>query len=151
MGLRNLVFPSLIDIGMIASFLIMSIAFKKGFPKKQQAPHILLGLIILILIIPVGVIVIASISTSTRVTLLYFFACGSLIVIGLNQSLKAYPEIFIGTLLFAFTFMIYPLREMLFLENPVLPVIGTFVSAGFLLIVIGWLYISEPVNTSDNI
>lgn len=151
MGLRIMVFPSLIDIGMIASFLIMSIAFQKGLPKKQQAPHILLGLLILFLIIPVGVIIIAGFSASSLVTLLYFFACGSLIIIGLNHSLKAYPEILIGTVLFAFTFMIYPLREMFFLENPVLPVIGTFVSAAFSLISIGWLSIGEPTNTSDNI
>ena len=151
MGLRNMVFPSLIDIGMIVSFLIMSIAFQKGLPKKQLAPHILLGLLVLFLIIPVIIIIIAGISASSLVTLLYFFACGSLIIIGLNHSLKAYPKIFIGTLLFAFTFMIYPLREMFFLENPVLPVIGTFVSAGFSLIAIGWLSISESANTPENL
>jgi hypothetical protein len=151
MGLRNMVFPSLIDIGMIASFLIMSIAFQKGLPKKQLAPHILLGLLVLFLIIPVGIIIIAGISASSLVTLLYFFACGSLIIIGLNHTLIAYPKILIGTLLFAFTFMIYPLREMFFLENPVFAVIGTFVSAGFSLIAIGWLSISEPANASENI
>jgi len=151
MGLRNMVFPSLIDIGMIASFLIMSIAFQKGLPKKQLAPHILLGLLVIFLIIPIGIIIIAGISASSLVTLLYFSACGSLIVIGLNHSLIAYPKILIGTLLFAFTFMIYPLREMFFLENPVLPVIGTFVSAGFSLIAIGWLSIGEPANASENI
>lgn len=150
MGLRNMVFPSLIDIGMIASFLIMSIAFQKGLPKKQLAPHILPGLLVLFLIIPIGIIIISGISASSLVTLLYFFACGFLIVIGLAHSLYAYPKILIGTLLFVFTFMIYPLREMFFLENPLLPVIGTFVSAGFSLIAIGWLSISEPAKISEN-
>ncbi|MFA4849723.1 MAG: hypothetical protein WC626_08350 [Methanoregula sp.] len=147
MGQRNMVFPSLIDIGMIASILIMSVAFQKGLPKKQIAPHILLGLLVICLIIPLEVIVINGISASTLITLLYFFACGSMIVIGLNHSLLAYPKILIGTLLFALTFMIYPLRELFFISNPVLPVIGTFVSAGFSLMVIGWLSIFESTKT----
>ena len=147
MGQRNMVFPSLIDIGMIASILIMSIAFQKGLPKKQIAPHILLGLLIICLIIPLGIIVIAGISASTLITLLYFFACGSMIIIGLNHSLLAYPKILIGTLLFAITFMTYPLREIFFVDNPVLPVIGTFVSAGFSVIAIGWLSIGESTKT----
>lgn len=149
MGQRNMVFPSLIDIGMIASILIMSIAFQKGLPKKQIAPHILLGLLVICLIIPIGVIVITGISASTLITLLYFFACGSMIVIGLNHSLIAHLKILIGTLLFALTFMIYPLREMFFIDNPVLPVIGTFVSAGFSLMVIGWLSICVPEKKGD--
>ncbi len=91
MGQRSLVFPSLIDIGMIASFLVMSIAFQKGLPKKQVAPHILLGLLIVCLLIPVGVIITTGISLASLVTLLYFFACGSFIIIGLNHSLTAYP------------------------------------------------------------
>jgi hypothetical protein len=128
----------------------MSVAFQKGLPKKQIAPHILLGILVICLIIPAGVIVLTGISASTLVTLLYFFACGSFIVIGLNHSLMAHPEMLIGALLFAFAFMIYPLREMFFVENPLLPVIGTFVSAGFSLMVIGWLSTSIPAKTVKN-
>ncbi len=137
MGLRNEVFPSLIDMGMIASLFVLSMAFQKGFPRKQIAPHILLGILILSLVIPAGVLVTTGFSAAALVTLLYFFACGSLVIIGLNHSLREHPKILVGTLLFALTFMIYPLREMFLIENPVLPVIGTFVAAGFSLIVIG--------------
>jgi len=135
MGLRNGVFPSLIDMGMIASFFVLSIAIQKGFPKKQIAPHILLGILILALIIPVAVLVTRGISAPALVTLLYFVACGSLIITGLNHSLMNYKKILLGALLFALTFMIYPLREMFFIADPVLPVIGTFVSAGFSLMI----------------
>jgi len=148
LGMRNEVFPSLIDMGMIASILLMSIAFQKGLPKKQVAPHILLGILAVSLLVPAGVIVLAGASASSLVTFLYFFACGSLVVIGLNHSLKEHPKILIGTLLFALTFMIYPLREMFFIANPVLPVIGTFVSAGFALIVLGLLPFVEQAQAA---
>ncbi|PKL58873.1 MAG: hypothetical protein CVV34_00665, partial [Methanomicrobiales archaeon HGW-Methanomicrobiales-5] len=87
-------------------------------------------------------------SAPALVTLLYFFACSSLIITGLNHSLREYPKILAGLLLFAITFMIYPLREMFFVANPVLPVIGTFVAAGFSLIVIGLFSESIPVKTA---
>jgi len=146
MGLRNEVFPSLIDMGMIASIMILSMAIQKGFPRKQIAPHILLGILILSLVIPVGVLVTTGISAAGLVTLLYFFACGSLVITGLNHSLREHPKILVGTLLFVLTFMIYPLREMFLIANPVLPVIGTFVAAGFSLIVIGLLSINAPAK-----
>lgn len=78
MGLRNEVFPSLIDMGMIASLFVLSMAFQKGFPRKQIAPHILLGILILSLVIPAGVLVTTGFSAAALVTLLYFFACGVL-------------------------------------------------------------------------
>ncbi len=142
MGLRNEVFPSLIDMGMIASIFILFVAIQKGFPKKQVAPHILLGILIATLVIPVYVLATAGFSAAALVTFLYFFACGSLVITGLNHSLMSYQKILIGICLFALTFMIYPLREMFFATSPVLLVIGTFVSAGLSLMVIGWLSIS---------
>lgn len=148
MGLRNEVFPSLIDMGMIASIFVLSLAIQKGFPKKQIAPHILLGILILSLVIPVDVLVTSGISAPTLVTLLYFFACGSLIITGLNHSLMNHPKVLAGVLLFALTFFIYPLREVFFITNPVLPVIGTFVAAGFSLIVIGLLSITPGAATA---
>jgi hypothetical protein len=148
MGLRNAVFPSLIDMGMIASIFVLSIALQKGFPRKQVAPHILLGILLIALAIPFIVLATSGISAPALVTLLYFLACGSLIITGLNHSLMEYPKILCGTLLFALSFMIYPLREMFLITNPVLPVIGTFVAAGFSLIVIGIFSISRPAKTA---
>ena len=43
--------------------------------------------------------------------------------------------------------MVYPLREMFFITNPVLNVIGVMVFAGFSLIVIGTLAGMEPANS----
>lgn len=148
MGLRNEVFPSLIDMGMIASIFVLSLAFRKGFPKKQIAQHILLAILIASLVIPLYVLVTMGISAPALVTLLYFFACGSLVITGLNHSLGEYPMVLAGTVLFSLTFMIYPLREMFFITSPVLLVIGTFVSAGFSLIVIGLLSIRPGAKSS---
>jgi hypothetical protein len=148
MGLRNEVFPSLIDMGMIASIFVLSIAIQNGFPRKQVAPHILLGILVISLVIPLGVLVTHGISAPSLVTLLYFLACGSLVITGLNHSLREYPAILAGMLLFALTFMIYPLREIFFIANPVLPVIGTFVAAGFSLIVIGLFSAGTPAKTA---
>jgi hypothetical protein len=148
MGLRNEVFPSLIDMGMIASIFVLSVAIQKGFPRKQIAPHILLVILVISLVIPLGVLVTNGFSAPALVTLLYFLACGSLVITGLNHSLREYPKILAGTFLFAITFMIYPLREMFLIANPVLPVIGTFVAAGFSLIVIGLFSENTPVKTA---
>jgi hypothetical protein len=138
-GMRSLVFPSIIDLGMIASFLVLAIAFRTGFPGVQVSPHIRSGILGVCIIIPAAVIVMAGLSAATIVTFAYFLACGAFLTIGLQHSLAKNPKLLIGSLLFAVTFMIYPLREMFFADNPVLPVIGTFVTAGFSLMVIGWL------------
>lgn len=42
-GQRALVFPSLIDLGMIASFLLLAVAFRKGFPKTMVPRQLLSG------------------------------------------------------------------------------------------------------------
>jgi hypothetical protein len=138
LGLRNAVFPSLIDGGMIASLFLLAYAFHTGLPEKPIGPFVTPAIFIICLLIPAGVIALTGISASSLVTLLYFIASGSLIVTGLNHTRK-YQKVLAGAFLFALTFMIYPLREMFFVTNPVLPVIGTFVPAGFALIVIGLL------------
>jgi hypothetical protein len=76
--------------------------------------------------------------------MLYFFACSSLLIIGFNHSLLNHPLILAGTLLFAIAFMIYPIRETFFLANPYMNVIGTLVTAGFCLIVIGFMRENKP-------
>jgi hypothetical protein len=138
-GLRALVFPSIIDLGMIASFLVLAIAFRNGFPKAEVSQQLISGILAFCLIIPAAVMVTAGLNTATIVTFAYFFACGAFLIIGLKHSLAKNRYLLIGSVLFAIAFMIYPLREMFFADNPVLPVIGTFVTAGFALMVIGWL------------
>jgi len=137
MGLRAEVFPSLIDMGIIASILALMAAYQNGLPKRPCAPHYLFGLLILSLVIPAGIILMKGFTVPTLVTFLYFFACGSLIITALCRGIYAQPCLFAGTVLFAVAFMIYPVREMFFPTNPLLSVIGTFVSAGLALIVLG--------------
>jgi hypothetical protein len=138
-GQRNGVFPSLIDIGMIAAIFLLALAFRQGLPQQPIAKPVLIGIAAIALLIPLGVIALAGISLSSLATLLYFIACGTLVVSGLVHAPKDDRYIPAGAILFALTFMIYPLREMFFITNPALSVIGTFVSAGIALITIGLL------------
>jgi hypothetical protein len=82
------------------------------------APYILPGILVLFLIIPAGVIITAGISVSSLGTLLYFFACGTLVVIGLNHLFMEYKIVLAGTLLFALMFVIYPPAGDVLYHNP---------------------------------
>ena len=139
LGQRAMVFPSLIDIGMIASFLVLAIAFRKGLPETPVPSTVLYGILAFCLIIPGIMTAVAGVSASTVITFAYFVACGAFLMTGLRHSLAANPGLLAGSVLFAASFMIYPVREMFFVENTVLPVIGPFVAAGFSLMVTGWL------------
>ncbi len=138
-GRRSEVYPGLIDMGIIASILILGIAYQHAFSRRQVSPRVLLGILAVMLITPVAIIATSGVTSQTLVTLLYFFGCASLIVTGLNHSLQSHPFILAGTLLFALAFMIYPIRETFFLTSSFLNIIGTFVIAGFSLIVLGFI------------
>jgi hypothetical protein len=139
LGRRAEVYPGLIDMGIIASILILGIAYQHAFPRRQMPPRILLGILATILLIPVAIIAVNGVTSQTLVTLLYFFGCASLIVTGLNHSLQRYPLVLAGTLLFAIAFMIYPIRETFFLTSTFLNILGIFVVLGFSMIVIGFI------------
>lgn len=139
MGLRALVFPSLIDGGMIASFILLAVAFRKGFPEQDISPYIPAGIIGASLIVPAAVIVTAGAGLPALFTLLYFLACGIFLAAGVRYPGIRNAGLLSGSLLFALAFMVYPLREMFFAQVPFLNIIGTMVSAGFALIVTGWL------------
>lgn len=147
MGLRNAVFPSLIDIGIIASIFVLAIALWKGIPARKIGLSALSGVLVIVLVIPLGVIAVQGPGMPSLVALLYFISCGCLVIAALNRSPRACPHLFAGSLLFALAFMVYPLREMFFITNPVLNVIGVMVFAGFSLIVIGTLAGMEPANS----
>lgn len=139
LGRRSEVFPGLINMGMIAAILILGVAVQMSFSRRQVQPLALFGILALLLVIPVIIILTRGINSATLITPLYFFGCASLIVTGLNHSLRDYPLIFAGVLLFAIAFMVYPIRETFFLTNSFLNIIGTLVIAGFALIVIGYI------------
>jgi|WetSurMetagenome_2_1015567.scaffolds.fasta_scaffold21316_4 hypothetical protein len=147
LGQRNILFPSMIDLGMIASIVILTAAFWIGFSKKTS-PNIPLLVIVLSLLIPLWIIITQGAGAASLVTLLYFCACGSLVAVGLFRSIQDSPLVLAGILLFALAFMIYPLREQFFTTMPVLNAIGTFVSAGFALIVLGVLPAGTPAGSS---
>ena len=143
LGLRALVFPSLIDLGMIASFFLLAVAFRKGFPEKDDTPILRKAVMAACIIMGFAIILIPGTTYPLEIpamtAMLYFFACG----IFLGECIR-YPGIrntalFTGSVLFALAFMIYPLREMFFVQIAFLNIIGTLVSAGFALIVLGWM------------
>jgi hypothetical protein len=138
MGLRALVFPSLIDLAMIASFILLAVAFQKGFPGQDVPPYLPAGIIAACLITAAAVVITAGANLPALVTLLYFLACGIFLAAGVRYPGIRNAGLFLGSLLFALAFMVYPLREMLFVHDAFLNIIGTMVSAGFALIVTGW-------------
>jgi len=138
-GRRNEVFPGMIDIGIIASIFLFTLAYQHAFPRKQVTGKILLGILAVTFLVPLAILITNGITLPSLITLFYFVACGSLLIIGLIHSISEYPFILAGTLLFAITFFIYPIRETFFLSYPFLNLIGVFVFAGFSLIVLGLL------------
>lgn len=138
-GAGAFTFPGLIDMGFVAAILLLSSAYSRIYPRKQVRGMILLSVLVLMLVVPLAILAMGGITDKALMILLYFFACGSLIITGLNHSLPEHPMALAGTLLFAIAFMIYPIRETFFAGNPYLSVIGAFVAAGFSLIVLGFL------------
>ncbi|MDD1702252.1 MAG: hypothetical protein LUQ31_04650 [Methanoregula sp.] len=138
------VFPSLIDIGIIASIILFTSACGRIYQRKPFSGKIILLVLAVSLAIPVAVIITSGISNPSLMTLLYFFACGTLIITALNHTFAENPLALAGTLLFALAFMIYPLREMFFSGNHYLTIVGLFVAAGFSLIVLGLLPRGAP-------
>lgn len=144
-GGREWVFPSLIDMGIVASIIILTSAIGRLAERKPFPGQVVLGVLIVSLAIPLVILFATGFSGPALMTLLYFFACGTLIITALNRGLAAHTHAITGTLLFALAFMIYPLREMFFAGSQFLNVIGLFVAAGFSLMVIGLLPFAQPV------
>jgi hypothetical protein len=132
-------FPSIIDMGFIAAILLLSSAYNRIYPRKQVRGLVLLAVLLLMLVVPLAILSMEGITRQGLIILLYFFACGSLIITGLNHGLTDHPMTLTGTLLFALAFMAYPIRETFFTGNPYLSIIGAFVAAGLSLIVLGFL------------
>ncbi|MGB8220829.1 MAG: hypothetical protein WCE46_10655 [Methanoregula sp.] len=136
-GAGTFSFPSLIDMGFVAAILLLSSAYNRLYPRKQVGGPVLLALLFLMLVVPLAILATGGITDKTLMILLYFFACGSLIITALNHSFTEHPAALAGTILFAISFMIYPIRETFFAGNAVLAILGPCVAAGFSLIVLG--------------
>ncbi|MEN6611438.1 MAG: hypothetical protein ABFC24_11395 [Methanoregulaceae archaeon] len=138
-GMRNLVFPSLIDMGFLAFMFLLASAFQIAFPRSRISPKISLGLLILILITPAAILLMKGITAATMMVFLYFFFAAALLVIGLAHSFLKRPLLLAGALLYCIAFTLYPLRESHIITSPYLSVIGTFVTASFCLVILGFL------------
>lgn len=100
---------------------------------------VLLAILVMALLVPLALLATRGINDQVLGILLFFFACGSLIITAVNHSVPDHLMDFTGMVLFALAFLLYPIRESFFANNPYFFVIGTFVSAGFALIVLGAL------------
>jgi hypothetical protein len=138
-GVGTMTFPGFVDMGFVAAILLLSSAYNRLYPRKRVGGTILLAILFLMLDVPLAILATKGITDQTLMILLYFFACGSLIITALNHSFAEHPAALAGTILFAVSFMIYPIRETFFAWNAVLAVIGPCVAAGFSLIVLGLL------------
>jgi hypothetical protein len=147
MGLRSQSFPGIFDLGMILAIVIMALALWKGLPGKKIPASTLALLLVICLVVPAGVILTTGISMPALATLAFFLSCGLLIAGGLDLSFGERPLLMLGTILFALAFMVYPLREIYGVENPLLSVIGPVVCAGFALIVLGLLSVATGQTT----
>ncbi|MFA5331247.1 MAG: hypothetical protein WC342_02605 [Methanoregula sp.] len=149
-GGKAWVFPSLIDMGIVASIIILTSAYGRLYPRMPFSGQVILGILVFSLVVPLAIIFSTGASGPALMTLLYFFACGTLVITALNHGVIRRPAALVGTLLFAIAFMAYPVREMFFSANQYLTILGLFVAAGFSLIVIGFLpgnpAVSEPAE-----
>ena len=138
-GLRAPVFPSVIDLGMIASFVVLALAFQTGFRRDDYSPYLPIAILLICLLAGAGTMAVLGTSMATLFTLCYFLSCGFLFARSIEYGGGQNPALLAGSFLVALAFVIYPLREMFFVQVVFLSAIGTFVSAGFSLIVIGWI------------
>jgi len=138
-GAGTFTFPGLIDMGFVASILLLSSAYPRLFPERQVRGLVLFAILLLMLVIPLAIFVTGGISRQTLMILLYFFASGSIIITELNHVPRDNPKALVGTFLFALAFLIYPLFETFFSGNPYLSLVGALVVAGLSLIVLGLL------------
>lgn len=144
LGMRSQVFPGIIDIAMAGSFLVLAVAFRKS-KKGSDIPKALpVAILALCIIIPLIIIGSTAISIATIAILAYFIACGTFLATGVMHTGRRSPVLLTGASLYALAFFIYPIREAFLITNPMLPVIGTFISAGFALMVIGWVGTLPP-------
>lgn len=143
LGMQNLVFPSLIDMGFLAFMFLLASAYQFAFPRSRISPKISLGLLVLIMILPVAILITKGITAATMMTFLYFFFAAALIIIGLAHSLSAKPLILAGTLAYCIAFTLYPLRETQLLAPAGLSLLGSVAGpltiASFSLIILGFL------------
>ena len=144
LGFRNLVFPSAIDIGLILGLLLTACGLWTSLTVGKPVRAIIATILIVSLSVPALMLTTPVFSLPAGlVTYGYFAVSGLLIAGGLSIRSGGRRLIAIGTVLLGVSFMIYPLREIFLVTNPLLAVIGPFVCAGFALIVLGLLPFSE--------
>ena len=124
-------------MGFVAAILLLSSAYNRLYKRKQVRGALLIAVLLLMLVIPLAILATGGVNDKSLMILLYFFACGSLIITALNHSFTEHPVALAGTLLFAFAFMAYPVRETFFATDAALTVLGPLAAAGFALIVLG--------------
>jgi len=144
LGFRSQVFPGIIDIGLILGLILIAVALWTGLSQERSSPLTRLAILVVSLVVPGWMIVTAGFSLPAFFTLLYFVASGLLIAGGLDITKGENPLLMPGTILLGISFMIYPLREIYLVADPIMAVIGPLVSAGFALILLGLLPFSEP-------
>jgi hypothetical protein len=140
LGFRNLVFPGVIDIGLVLGLLLIAVALWTRLPGQKPAPATIIAILVLSLAVQAGMVLVSGFSLPAALaTFSYFVSCGFLTAAGLCITNRSRPLLAAGAILLGVPHMIYPLREIYLASDPILLVIGPVICAGFALIVLGLL------------
>lgn len=145
MGFRNLVFPSVIDLGLILGLLLLAVALWTGQQREKPSPVIITAIVLLSLCVLAAMLLVAGAGlTAALATFVYFVSCGFLIAGGLEFRQGSFLPLVTGVFFLGIAHMIYPIREIYLVANPVFSVVGTIICIGFALVLLGLLPLSEP-------
>jgi len=145
MGFRNLVFPSVIDLGLVLGLILLAIALWTGRPHEKPSPVIIIAIVLLSLCVLAAMLLAAGAGLpAALVTFVYFVSCGFLIAGGLMFRQGCRLPLVIGVFFLGIAHMIYPIREIYLALNPVFSIIGTIIGIGFSLVLLGLLPLCEP-------
>ena len=146
LGFRNLVFPSVIDIGLVLGLLLIAVALWTRLPGQKPAPAVIIAILVLALAVPGRDVPHLRLQPARppwpRSSMLS--ACGFLVAGGLCITNGSRSLLAAGAVLIGIPHMIYPLREIYLASDPIFLVIGPAICAGFALVVLGLLPSSGP-------
>lgn len=145
MGFRNQVFPGVIDFGLLLGLLLIVIGLWTSRPGERYATAIVITILVLSLSVPALMVLTAGFSLpAAAVTYCYFAVSGLLIAGGMIRAKGKVVLLELGVILLGLAFMVYPLREIYLVQDPLFLAIGTMVCAGFSFLVLAFLPSGEP-------
>jgi hypothetical protein len=140
LGFRSQVFPSAIDIGLVLGLILLAYAFWIGRPQTKPSPVTIIAILFISIGVPAIMILTTGAGLSAALaTFVYFATCGFLIAGSLKMTNGIRLFLISGAVFLGLSHMLYPLREIYLVTNPVFSIIGTIICIGFALVLLGLL------------